>query len=227
MTAFVLVPGAGGAAAYWHRVVPLLEAAGHEAIAVELPAADPRAGLKTYAGRVVDAIARRRDVVLVAQSLGGFVAPIVCERVPVLALALVNAMIPRPGETPGEWGEATGSSAARTDEARRRGYSTEFDIDTYFLHDVAPEHLFGEEPEQSETIFGDACAFASWPRVPIRVIVARHDRLFPADFQRRVARERIPTAEIVELDGGHLVALSNPEALVELLTPLAPPSARR
>jgi pimeloyl-ACP methyl ester carboxylesterase len=227
MTAFVLVPGAGGAASYWHRVVPILEAAGHEAIAVELPGADPRAGLRAYTERVVAAIARRRDVVLVAQSLGGFTAPMVCARVPVQAVALVNAMIPIPGETAGAWGDATGSSAARTDEARRRGYSTEFDVDTYFLHDVAPDFLANEDPQEAEVVFGEPCVFEAWPKVPIRVIVARHDRLFPAEFQRRVARERLAAAEIVELDGGHLVALSQPEALVELLTPLAPPSARR
>ena len=34
MATFVLIPGAGGVAWYWHRVVPLLEDAKHEAIAV-------------------------------------------------------------------------------------------------------------------------------------------------------------------------------------------------
>ena len=29
MSAYVLIPGAGGDAWYWHRVVPLLQAAGH------------------------------------------------------------------------------------------------------------------------------------------------------------------------------------------------------
>jgi hypothetical protein len=43
---------------------------------------------------VVTAIGERRESVLVAQSLGGFTAPIVCERVPVDLLVLVNAMIP-------------------------------------------------------------------------------------------------------------------------------------
>jgi hypothetical protein len=40
---FVLIPGAGGVAWYWHRVVPLLREAGHGAIAVDLPGDDERA----------------------------------------------------------------------------------------------------------------------------------------------------------------------------------------
>jgi pimeloyl-ACP methyl ester carboxylesterase len=71
---FALVPGAGGVAWYWHRVVPLLEEAKHEAVAVDLPGDDARAGLSVYAERVLDAIGTR-DVILVAQSLGGFTAP--------------------------------------------------------------------------------------------------------------------------------------------------------
>ena len=37
MSTFVLIPGAGGTAWYWHRVAPLLREAGHEAIPVDLP----------------------------------------------------------------------------------------------------------------------------------------------------------------------------------------------
>jgi hypothetical protein len=44
---FVLIPGAGGMAWYWSRVVPLLAHAGHEAVAVDLPAEDRSAGLRT------------------------------------------------------------------------------------------------------------------------------------------------------------------------------------
>jgi len=73
---FVLIPGAGGAAWYWHRVIPLLQEAGHEAIAVDLPGDDPSAGLPEYTRLVTSAIGDRRNVVLVAQSLGGFTAPL-------------------------------------------------------------------------------------------------------------------------------------------------------
>ena len=44
------MPGAGGRAWYWHRVVPLLA----DAVAVDLPAEDPRAGLAAYADAIGD-----------------------------------------------------------------------------------------------------------------------------------------------------------------------------
>src|SRR5215471_18860652 len=98
---FVLIPGAGGGATwYWHRVVPLLRVAGNEAIAVDLPGPDPAAGLAEYADIVASAAGGRDNVVLVAQSLGGFTAPMAAARYPVAGIVLVNAMIPLPGETP-------------------------------------------------------------------------------------------------------------------------------
>ena len=62
MTNLPSLPGAGGAAWYWHRVAPLLEEAGHKAIAVDLPAADDNAGLEDYADCVVKAIGKRKVV---------------------------------------------------------------------------------------------------------------------------------------------------------------------
>jgi pimeloyl-ACP methyl ester carboxylesterase len=218
MATFVLVPGAGGVAWYWHRVVPLLKEAEHDAIAVDLPGDDQKAGLSTYADRVVEAIGPRQ-IVLVAQSLGGFTAPLVCSRVRVSKLVFVNAMIPVPGETAGEWWDNTGSTAARTAAAQRGGYSTNFDLATYFLHDVPPEIIKQGEAHQrpeADIVFGEPCRFETWPDIPIHVIAGRDDRFFPIDFQRRVARERLHVT-VDELPGGHLVALSNPRGLVNLL----------
>ena len=65
MTTFVSIPGAGGAAWYWHRVLPLLEQGGHEAIAVDLPGDDEHAGLRTYADLVL-----RRGLVHLANLFG-------------------------------------------------------------------------------------------------------------------------------------------------------------
>jgi pimeloyl-ACP methyl ester carboxylesterase len=216
---FVLIPGAGGAAEYWRYVEPILKQSGHRAVAVSFPGSDPQAGFSTYADLVVKAIGDRRDVILVAQSLGGFTAPIVCERVKVGQLIFVNAMIPKPGETAGEWGENTGSGAAREEAAKRGGYSPEFSVETYFLHDLPPgirEAVRDDPRTEAEEIFGEPCRFKSWPDVPIRVIAGEDDRLFPLEFQTKVARERLGK-EVEAIPGGHLVALSNPRGLAKLL----------
>src|SRR5262245_3704631 len=94
---YVLIPGAGGMAWYWHRVVRLLEHAQREPIAVDLPGDDEGAGLDDYAEIVVRDIGQRTNVILVAQSLGAFTAAVVCERASVGKLIFVNAMIPLPG----------------------------------------------------------------------------------------------------------------------------------
>jgi pimeloyl-ACP methyl ester carboxylesterase len=219
MSTLVLIPGAGGAAWYWHRVVPLLEAAGHEALAVDLPGDDEQAGLSTYAERVLGAIGTRTEIVLVAQSLGGFTAPLVCERASVRTLVLVNAMIPVAGETPGDWWANTGWEAARSAAAQREGYSPTFDLATYFLHDVPPEVAAAGESHQrpeAQIVFAEPCRFGAWPKVPIHVLAGRGDRFFPLEFQRRVAHERLGLS-IEEISGGHLVALSNPRGLVDQL----------
>jgi pimeloyl-ACP methyl ester carboxylesterase len=131
---------------------------------------------------------------------------------------LVNAMIPLPGETAGEWWEATGAVEAREQTAARHGYATEFDVKTYFLHDVPPGALRGEpQPrEQAAIVFGEPCGFAHWPKIPVHVLAGSDDRFFPIEFQRRVARERL-SKEVESISGGHLVALSNPEGLVDRL----------
>jgi hypothetical protein len=216
---FVLIPGAGGVAWYWHLVVPLLRAAGHEAIAVDLPGDDPAAGLPEYAELVGSAIGNRGNVVLVAQSLGGFTAPLVAAKVPVAALVLVNAMIPRPGETPGAWWGNTRWADARIAAAEQGGYSTEVDLGVYFLHDVPPDVAAAGEPYQRpevDVVFGSVCDFAAWPPVPIRAVAGSDDRFFPVGFQQALARDRLGiNAEV--LPGGHLISLSQPARLASYL----------
>jgi hypothetical protein len=107
-----------------------------------MPASDDSAGLPQYVETVIKAIADRTDLVLVAQSLAGFTAPLVCTRVPVRLLVLVNAMISEPGGTPGEWWGNTGQADAKRANDGREGRSpdAEFDLATDFFHDV-PSYL--------------------------------------------------------------------------------------
>lgn len=223
MTDFVLVPGAGGLATlYWRRVSVLLEETGHGALPIDLPGDSPDAGLPEYAAIIIDAIEGCADPVVVAQSMGGFSAVMACDRVPARMLILVNAMVPAPGETPGAWWSATEALDARIAAAKAGGYDTEFDLATYFLHDLDPEigtEVLSNPGDEADVAFATPCDITAWPNVSTTAVVGRDDRFFPLEFQRRVLRDRIGV-EAVVVTGGHLIALANPDGLCEALLDL-------
>jgi pimeloyl-ACP methyl ester carboxylesterase len=211
MSTFVLIHGAGDVGWYWHLVEAELRRRGHDAVAPDLPCDDDAAGLPEYADAVVAAIGDRTDLVVVAQSLGGFTAPLVCDRVPVELLVLVAPMIPAPKEAPADYWANTRYGA----EVQER---YEDDI-ALFYHDVPPElasEALRRSRKQSETRLAEPSPLAAWPDVSTRVLLCRDDRLFPAAFVRRVARERLGIAPD-EIDGGHTPALSRPKELAERL----------
>src|SRR4051812_28322229 len=119
MATFAFIHGGGDVGWYWHLVEPVLRERGHDVVAPDLPCDDDNATLWDYADTVVDAIGDRRDVVVVAQSYGGFTAPLVADRRPVDALVLVAAMVPAPGESPAAWWSNTGYGHAAEEQARR------------------------------------------------------------------------------------------------------------
>ena len=169
---YILVPGAGGDAFYWHRVVPLLRDAGHEAVAVDLPAGEDGAGLAAYADAIAGAMGDRSDVVLVAQSMGAFSAPLAAARGDVSRIVLVAPMIPAPGETPGEFWGATGQDEASRALAVAEGRDPDapFDLHEMFLHDVPAEVAerllaHGEGGDEGAS-WDDPWPLDAWPDVP-------------------------------------------------------------
>lgn len=220
MATFVLIPGAGGAGElYWREAAAELTARGHTAVPVDLPGDDPAAGLPEYAAITDEAIGDHHSVVLVAQSMGGFTAPMITKRAALGRIVLVNAMIPLPGETPGEWFAVTGSNEARRVANDAAGRSNDLDPETVFLHDIpvhAKADMAAGDREPAATPFGQPCTFTTWPDVPIHVLIGADDRMFPAEFQRRVAQERLGVEADV-LPGGHLVAKSRPLEVADRL----------
>ncbi len=213
MTTYVLIPGAGGEAWYWHLVVPLLEAAGHRALAVELPASDPDAGLDAYVAAALGAVGTPQgDAVVVGQSLGGFTAPVVAERLGAAELIFVAAMIPNPGETAADWWATSGFKHVWGDQA--------IDDMEHFLHDLPPavlqEALERGEVEQTDRIMMDPFSLTVLPPIPTRGIAATNDRFFPVAFMDRLIRDRLGV-EPEHVTAGHLPALANPVGLVEVL----------
>jgi pimeloyl-ACP methyl ester carboxylesterase len=234
MATFVLIPGAGGDPGYWYRVTPLLAAAGHAAVAVDLPNHEG-VTLSDQVDAVVAAVSGALPpVVVVAQSMGAQLAPAVCDRVPVALLVYVNAMIPSPGETAGSWWPAVGQDEAQRAAAVQDGRDPDaaFDPMAIFFHDVPAAVVYdvfaAEERSPAGSLFTAAQPMRSHPAVPTRVLAGRDDRFFPVALQRRISRERLGVeAEVVP--GGHLLALSRPDVLTArllgLLDELSPAAA--
>jgi pimeloyl-ACP methyl ester carboxylesterase len=221
LATFVLIHGAGDRAWFWHLVEPELRKHGHDVVTMDLPCDDDSAGLAEYADTVVEAIGGRRDLVVVAQSFGGFTAPLVCERVPVDQMVLVAAMIPSPGEAANDYWANTGWQPAKIEHIEQPEGMSREDAETIatFYHDVPPE-LAAEALKwgrnQSETPGQKPWPLDAWPDVPTRVLLCRDDRLFPADWLRRVVKDRLGIIPD-EIDGSHCVALSRPSELADRL----------
>ena len=211
MATFALIHGAGDVGWYRHLVVAELRARGHDVVAPDLPCDDDAAGLPEHAEFVARAIGDRRGVVVVAQSFGGFVAPLVCGSVDVALLVLVAPMIPAPHEAPADYWVAT----RYADEVRA---SFEDPI-ALFYQDVPPDladEAMRRSRAQSEARMGEPSPLEIWPDVPTRLLICRDDRLFPRAYLRRVALDRLGLVPD-EIDGGHTPALSRPHELADYL----------
>jgi pimeloyl-ACP methyl ester carboxylesterase len=210
VTSFAFIHGAGDVGWYWHLVEAELRGRGHDTVAPDLPVEDDTAGLDRYADVVIEAIGGRTDVVVVAQSFGGYVAPIVAEGIGARVIVLVAAMVPRPGETADEMFRNTGWKPERLDDNSAVAV---------FYHDVPPElaeQALAHERRQSETPGLEPWPLASWPGIPTRAIIGRNDRFFQAEWLRTVIRDRLGITPD-EIDSGHCAALSRPQELADLL----------
>jgi pimeloyl-ACP methyl ester carboxylesterase len=214
MTTFVLIHGAGDVGWYWHLVAAELRARGHDTVAPDLPCEDDSAGLAEYTDTVVEAVGDRSDLVVGGQSFGGFVVPLVADRLPTRALVLVAGMIPAPGERPDDWVTNSGLMDA---EREQPGSDDPYEL---FYHDVPrplAEEAMSRSRRQSPTPGLAPWPLAAWPDVPTRFVLCTEDRVFPADFFRRLVDERLGIVPD-EIEAGHCVALSRPKELADLLS---------
>jgi pimeloyl-ACP methyl ester carboxylesterase len=136
-------------------------------------------------------------------------------------MVLVAAMIPSPGEAPNDYWTNTGWQPATLDHLEQPEGMSREDAETIetFLHDVPPDlatEALKRTRDQSETPGVKPWPLEAWPDVPTRFLLCRDDRLFPAEWMRRVVKERLGITPD-EIDAGHCVALSRPKELADRL----------
>ena len=234
---FVLIHGAWHGAWAFADIVPRLEAAGHEAIAIDLPGhgldATPvdEITLDTYAKRVIEVIDERDEkVILVAHSLGGGTATLVSEmRADAIeAVVYVAAFMPRTGETL--------LSLAASDEQAQVYPNLIFDKApslSFFSRDAARTVFYPDVPEvvarrailrlnsQPLAPYGHVFSLTAehYGAVPRYYIKTLQDLAVTPHLQQRMI-DASPPQEVVEVNSGHSPFLANPDEFVEKLLSL-------
>jgi pimeloyl-ACP methyl ester carboxylesterase len=238
MTTFTLVHGGWHGAWCWELVAPILEEAGHDVVAMDLPAGDGSATFDTYADVVCASIdGRDDDVVLVGHSLNASVATLVAARRPVRHVVYLCGLTPALGKS---LREQFTTESGMTDFAWMTGLG-EFDaqgaqawVDRAVTKemllgdcdDATAERAIGRLRPQARHPLGVAFPLSQFPSVRSTSVICADDRLVGTGWSRRVARERLG-ADIVELPGGHSPFLSRPAALANVLLCIAElPEAR-
>jgi pimeloyl-ACP methyl ester carboxylesterase len=214
----VLVHGAFADATAWARVIPLLERAGYQVVAVQNPLTSFEADVATTR-RVIDA--QPGPVVAVGHSYGGAViTQAAAGSGKVRALVYVAAFAPDAGETVGGlWGEhpAPMAGALVTDAG---GFIS---LDRAKLRDV-----FARDVPEAETrvmaatqkpIHGSAfqatLTAAAWRQVPSWFLVATEDRSISPELLRLYARRARGTT--VEVASSHVPFLSHPAEVARVI----------
>jgi pimeloyl-ACP methyl ester carboxylesterase len=206
---FVLIHGGNSTGWDWHLVTPVLRDLGHEVIPVDLPIEDPANGVGEYADAVVEACAGRPNLVVVAHSWGGLVAPIVASRIDTALLVFVTAMVPLPGEAPNDWWAASGFSDLAPSESEEDPFYNGVPAEL-------AEECTARGREQTGERDGEPSPLKAWPDVPTRFLLCRDDRFFRPEFMRAMVNDRLGIVPD-EIDGGHMIALARPRELAERL----------
>ena len=238
MGAFVFVHGGWSGGWCWEKVVPLLQEAGHEAHAPDLPGSgdDPapihEVSLQGYADRVSEVLdAQPEPVVLVGHSSGGVAVSQAAEQRPekVKLLVYLAAFLLRDGETLfGAAENETGSLVLPNLVVSEDGASATIREDAVveaLLHDC-PE----EDAERAKARFAPQALapFATplsltegnYGRVPRAYIQTLRDRAISPPFQEYMYG-RQPCREVLSMDTSHSPFFAAPEELAGHLESLA------
>ena len=207
----VLVHGAWADGSSWAKVIPLLEKAGLNAVAVQ----NPLTSLADDVAATKRALARLGGpAILVGHSYGGAVISEAGNDPKVAGLVYVAAFAPDVGEAVGELGKefppAPGGAELRPDPQGFLTMTTK-GVQENFAQDLPPAErklLAATQGPTNGAVFGAKLTSAAWKAKPTWYIVATNDRMIPPDLERKFARAM--KAKTIELPTSHVPMLSRP-----------------
>jgi len=218
----VLVHGAFADGSSWSRVIPLLESAGLNVVAVQNPLTsldDDVAATKRAIGQ------QDGPVILVGHSWGGVVIGEAGADPKVAGLVYVAAFAPDVGEVVGELGKdfppPPGGAELRPGPD---GYLTM--TTKGVMENFAPDLPLAQrrlvaatQGATNGTVFAAKGANAAWKTKPTFYVVAANDRMINPDLERKFAKAM--KAKTITVPSSHVAMLSHPAEVAKLIVEAA------
>ncbi|WP_158846580.1 alpha/beta fold hydrolase [Saccharothrix deserti] len=228
----VLVHGAFADSSSWNGVVALLQDRGYEVVAVS----NPLRGVDSDAAYVAS-VAKAVDgpVVLVGHSYGGVLISRAAQELPnVDALVYIAAFQPDTGDSalglatrfPGaKLGPDTTAVLVHDGEPELRIKSEDFrDVFAGDLPaDTTRVMAATQRPVTEKALTTGLSGEPAWRRLPSWALVATQDNAIPAQAQEFMAERA--GSKTVRVDASHAVAVSNPDAVADLILEAAKATA--
>ena len=226
-TTVILVHGAFADGSGWGNVIPLLENAGYDVIAVQNSLTSYAEDVATTR-RVIDA--QQGSVVVVGHSYGGAViTKAALGASNVRALVYVAAFAPDAGENLQALLEKYPSKigGALVPDAAGFLYIDRSKFKEVFAADVSKEQLSvlaaAQKPINSQT-FGQVYETPAWKEIANWYLIANNDQAINPALQRVFADRMKATTR--EVDTSHVPFVSNPTAVAEIIKAAAEATAQ-
>jgi pimeloyl-ACP methyl ester carboxylesterase len=214
----VLVHGAWADGSSWSKLIPLLQAKGLHAVAVQNPLSSIADDVAST-NRIINI--QDGPVLLVGHSYGGAVITEAGNNAKVAGLVYVAAFAPDVGETLGGMGQKYPTPP---------GFSTIQPIEDGFLmltrkgvvenfgQDLAPDLqslVFATQGATQGSVLGTPIKTAAWHTKPSWFVIAANDRMISPDQEKDSAQRM--SAKTLTLPTSHLPMLSQPEKVANFV----------
>jgi pimeloyl-ACP methyl ester carboxylesterase len=224
----VLVHGAFADGSSWNGVIERLQQQGYTVIAPANPLRGVAAD-SAYTASLVNQI--DGPVLLAGHSYGGAVISNAAASAPnVVGLVFVAAFAPDEGERLGEVAGESKDSILGTAQVQYRypvGPGGETAVEPALLRDVFAADLpaaqaallAATQRPVAAAAFSDVSGPPAWKKLPCWAVVATGDKAAGTDITRSMARRA--GAEITEVDGSHVIMISQPQAVADVIVKAA------
>lgn len=220
MADFVYIHGGMHSGWCWEELLPAMRSLGHTGIAIDYPCDDPNAGAADHAATIAEQIAHAPDdVIVVAHSIGGLVAPVLAVSRPVRSIVFLCAAIPAVGYSFAEQIDAVPESGTVMvpDENGCVTFSREDAVTLFYqgLGDQVTQRCLDRLRPQSLKQLTERAPLSQWPQLPLFSIYCADDRAISPLYARVAGQHHGMT--LFDLPGCHSPFYQQPDRVAQIL----------